>query len=134
MIRHNEIWDITATLLMEVEPDLQEIALEEIQGRTAITTDGARLGISSNVEDLSGLTSTSGYLTHMLHQTEISHYKKKNEREKKRAYECVWEIEHDSFTPLCCLLVEVLRGRPQISTKHWLLNYPSSGTNNTARQ
>ena len=53
-IRHNEIRDITANLLSEVcndvwvEPDLQELTTEELPGRTANTTDGARLDIAVN--------------------------------------------------------------------------------------
>ena len=53
-ICHNEIRDITANLLSEVcndvrvEPDLQELSTEELSGRTANTTDGARLDIAVN--------------------------------------------------------------------------------------
>ena len=45
---------ITANLLSEVcndvrvEPDLQELTIEVLSGRTAITTDGARLDIAVN--------------------------------------------------------------------------------------
>ena len=53
-IRHNEIRDLTATLLSEVcndvcvKPDLQAITTEELSKRTANTTDGARLDIAAN--------------------------------------------------------------------------------------
>ena len=53
-IRHNEIRDITANLLTEVcrdvqvEPDLQEVSNEGLSGRSAITTDGARLDIAAS--------------------------------------------------------------------------------------
>ena len=50
----NEIRDITATLLSEVcndvrvEPDLQEVTMEELSWKSTITTDGARLDIAAN--------------------------------------------------------------------------------------
>ena len=53
-IHHNEIRDLTATLLTEVcnnvhvEPDLQEITDEVMTRKTAITTEGARLDIAVN--------------------------------------------------------------------------------------
>ena len=53
-IRHNEICDLTATLLTEVcqdvciEPGLQPISNEVLTGATANTQDGARLDISAN--------------------------------------------------------------------------------------
>ena len=53
-IRHNEIRDLTATLLTEVchdvctEPGLQPISNEILTGATANTQDGARLDIAVN--------------------------------------------------------------------------------------
>ena len=53
-IRHNEIRDLTATLMTEVcnnvcvEPDLQPFSSETMARRTAITTDNARLDIVAN--------------------------------------------------------------------------------------
>ena len=53
-LRHNEIRDLTATLLTEicndvqVEPELQEIATETMSGRTANTKDGARLDVAAS--------------------------------------------------------------------------------------
>ena len=53
-IRHNEIRDITANLLTEVcndvcvEPELHEVTTEELSGRSAIMTEGARLDITAN--------------------------------------------------------------------------------------
>ena len=52
--RKNDVSEITANLLSEVcndvrvEPDLQELTTEELSGRTANTTDGARLDIAVN--------------------------------------------------------------------------------------
>ena len=53
-LRHNEIRDLTTTLLTEVcndvkvEPDLQDITTETMTRRTANTEDGARLDIVAN--------------------------------------------------------------------------------------
>ena len=53
-IRHNKIRDIIENLLSEVcndvrvEPELQELTTEELSGRTANTTNGARLDITIN--------------------------------------------------------------------------------------
>ena len=53
-IRHNEIRDLTATLLTEVcssvtiEPDLQVLTTEEFSNRTANTSESARLDIAAN--------------------------------------------------------------------------------------
>ena len=53
-IRHNEIRDLTATLLIEVcsqvvtEPELQPVSQEEFSLSSANVQDGARLGIAMN--------------------------------------------------------------------------------------
>ncbi len=53
-LRHNEIRDLTATLLTEVcsdvkiEPTLQEVTTETMDRRTANISDGARLDIAAN--------------------------------------------------------------------------------------
>ena len=53
-IRHNEIGDLTATLLTEVcssvtiEPDLQALTTEEFSNRTANISESARLDITAN--------------------------------------------------------------------------------------
>ena len=53
-IRHNEVRDITATLLTEVchdvcvEPDLQPVTTDQLNGASANRQDGARLDISAN--------------------------------------------------------------------------------------
>ena len=52
-LRHNEIRDLTAVLLTEVcnnvqvEPELQVITSETLSGRSANTTDGARLDVAA---------------------------------------------------------------------------------------
>ena len=54
IIRHNEIRDLTATLLTEVccevsiEPELQPVMPPQLTGATANAQDGARLDISAN--------------------------------------------------------------------------------------
>ena len=51
-MRHNEVRDITATLLAEVchgvtiEPHLQPLSGESLSHRSAITEDGARLDVA----------------------------------------------------------------------------------------
>ena len=53
-LRHNEIRDLTATLLPEVrndvqvEPELQEINTETMSGRSANTTNGVRLDVAAS--------------------------------------------------------------------------------------
>lgn len=112
-IRHNEIRDITANLLSEVcndvrvEPDLQEVTTEELSGRTANTTDGARLDIAVN--GFWGGRFERTFLDVRVfnpyapsnRNTTIEKCFRKHELEKKRAYsQRVREIEHASFTPL----------------------------------
>ena len=53
-LRHNEIRDITASLLTEVcsdvrvEPDLQPVTPDQLDGASANSQDGARLDLSAN--------------------------------------------------------------------------------------
>ena len=53
-LRHNEIRDITASLLTEVcsevcvEPDLQPVTSDQLNGASANSQDGARLDVSAN--------------------------------------------------------------------------------------
>ena len=112
-IRHNEIRDITAILLTEVcsdvcvEPNLQEVSSEDLSGRTAISTNGARLDIAAygfwggryertflDVRVFNPHAASN-------RNTTIERCYTKHEKEKKRAYEQrVREIEYASFTPL----------------------------------
>ena len=72
-MRHNEVRDITATLLTEVchgvttEPHLQPLSGESFSHRSAITDDGARLDVAMygfiGVEDLKRHLLMSGFLT-----------------------------------------------------------------------
>ena len=112
-IRHNEIRDITTTLLTEVcndvrvEPDLQEVTTEELRGRSANTTDGARLDIAVNgfwggrFERTFVDVRVFNPYAPSNRNTTIEKTYRKHEMEKKRAYaQRVREIEHSSFTPL----------------------------------
>ena len=53
-LRHNEVRDLTAALMTEVchddcvEPHLQPLTGESLDGASAITTDGARLDVAVN--------------------------------------------------------------------------------------
>ena len=112
-VRHNEVRDITATLLTEVchgvttEPHLQPLTGESLSHRSAITEDGARLDVAMygfwggrfekafidvRVFNPSAQSNRHGSLSAIY---------RKHEQEKKRQYDQrVREIEHATFTPL----------------------------------
>ena len=112
-LRHNEIRDITASLLTEVcsevcvEPDLQPVTSDQLNGASANSQDSARLDMSANgvwggrfqktyfdVRVFNPLTPSNK------NQAPASVYRK-HELEKKRAYQQrIQEVEHSSFTPL----------------------------------
>ena len=111
--RHNEIRDITASLLTEVcsevcvEPDLQPVTPDQLNGASANSQDGARLDVSANgvwggrfqktyfdVRVFNPLAPSNR------NQAPAAVYRK-HELEKKRAYQQrIQEVEHSSFTPL----------------------------------
>ena len=113
IIRHNEVRDLTASLLTEVchdvrvEPDLQPVTGEMMTGSTSNTNDGARLDIAVN-----GFWGGRFEKTYMdvrvfnphapsNRNTSIAQCYRKHEQEKKRSYDQrIREIEHASFTPL----------------------------------
>ena len=112
-IRHNEIRDITASLMSEVchavgtEPCLQPVTGEQLTHRTANREEGARLDIVA--QSFWGRDRQSAFfdvrvfnpyaLTYR--NSNLSQNYRRNEQEKKRAYdERVREIEHGSFSPL----------------------------------
>ena len=112
-IRHNEIRDLTATLLTEVcndvciEPELQPVTDEELTGSTANSRTGARLDIAAN--GVWGGTFERTYFDVSVfnphapsnRQTNLQSVYRKHEKIKKRAYEQrIREIEHATFTPL----------------------------------
>ena len=111
--RHNEIRDLTATLLTEVckdvrvEPELQPVTHEVLNGATANSQDGARLDIAAN--GVWGGNFERTYFDVRVfnphaptnRHTQLSSCYRKHEREKKRAYkQRVREVEHATFTPL----------------------------------
>ena len=112
-IRHNEIRDLTATLLTEVcndvciEPELQPVTDEELTGSTANSRTGARLDIAAN--GVWGGTFERTYFDVRVfnphapsnRQTNLQSVYRKHEKIKKRAYEQrIREIEHATFSPL----------------------------------
>ena len=112
-IRHNEIRNLTATLLTEVchdvciEPELQPVPAEALSGASANSQDGARLDIAAN--GVWGGTFERTYFDVRVfnphapsnRHPQLSSCYRKHERIKKRAYEQrVREVEHSSFTPL----------------------------------
>ena len=112
-IRHNEIGDLTANLLSEVcsdvqiEPDLQPLTGEILNGATSNSQDGARLGIAAN-GFWGGRYQRTYFDVRVFNphamsnrQTSLAACYRKQEAIKKRAYERrVREVEHSSFTPL----------------------------------
>ena len=112
-IRHNEIRDLTATLLTEVcndvcvEPALQPVTDEVLRGATANSQAGARLDIAAN--GFWGGTFERTYFDVRIfnphapsnrHPDPQSVYRR-HERVKKRAYEQrIREVEHATFSPL----------------------------------
>ena len=111
-IRHNEIRDLTATLLTEVcndvctEPELQPVTDEELIGATANSQAGARLDIAAN--GVWGGTFERTYFDIRVfnphapsnRHTDLQSVYRKHEQIKKRAYEWIREVEHATFSPL----------------------------------
>ena len=112
-IRHNEVRDITASLLMEVchsvsiEPHLQPITGESMSHRTANTDDQSRLDIAAS-GFWGGRFKRAFFDVRVFNpsaqsnqQTSLTSTYRCHELEKKRQYEQrVREVEHSTFTPL----------------------------------
>ena len=112
-IRHNEIRNLTATLLTEVchdvciEPGLQPVSNETLTGASANRQDGARLDIAAN-GFWGGTFERTFFDVRVFNphapsnrHTQLSSCYRKHEQMKKRAYEQrIREVEHASFTPL----------------------------------
>lgn len=112
-LRHNEIRDLTARLLTEVcndvqvEPELQEITTEALSGRSANTTNGARLDVAASgfwggrrERTLVDVRVFNPFAPSNSNTT-LDRCFTKHEREKARAYEQrVREVEHATFVPL----------------------------------
>ena len=111
-IRHNEIRDITASLLTEVcpnvaiEPPLQPLSGETFRLASANTDNGARLDIRAR--GFSNTRQDAYFYVRVFHPNapsnrsiSLSAAYKKHEDEKKRIYaQHVLKIEHGVFTPL----------------------------------
>ena len=113
IVRHNEICDITASLLTEVchdillEPDLQPLTGEVIPRETSVKSDDASLDIARSRFWGGGFKWT--YLDVRIFNpyapsnrgTSIPNSYRKHEHEKKQAYERrLLEVVHLTFTPL----------------------------------
>ena len=113
IIRHNEIRDLTASVLTEVchdvrvEPDLQPITDETMTAATANTSDGARLDIAMNrfwggrfERTFVDVRVFNPYAPSNRNST-ISTCYRNHENQKKRTYDQrIREVEHATFTPL----------------------------------
>ena len=112
-IRHNELRDITAGFLTEMchnvgtEPPLQPLSGEQLTLRSANREDGARLDIAA--DNFWGRDRSRAFFDIRVfspfaqshRNTSLSQCYKKNEQEKKRAYDQrIREVEHESFSPL----------------------------------
>ena len=112
-IRHNELRDLTASLLKETchgvatEPSLQPITSETFNAATVNTQDGARLDIVANgfwggafQRAFFDVRVFNPFAPSNRHSSLASSYRH-HENLKKRLYERrVREVEHSSFTPL----------------------------------
>ena len=110
-IRHNEVRDLTATLLTEVchnvsiEPDLQ--SLKQLSLATSNRAEGARLDVTANgfwggryERALFNVKVFNPY-TPSYRRTPLPTLYRQQENMKKRAYEQrVLKVQHVSFTPL----------------------------------
>ena len=112
-VRHNEVRDITATLLTEVchgvttEPHLQPLSGESLSHRSANTQDGARLDVA--MYGFWGGRFEKAFIDVRIfnpsaqsnRHASLSSVYRKHEQEKRREYDQrVREIEHATFTPL----------------------------------
>ena len=112
-IRHNEVRDITASLMSEVchsvctEPHLQPLSGERMSHSTAITDTNARLDISAygfwggRFERAFFDVRVFNPCARSNRQSSLQATYKRHEQEKKRQYDQrVREIEHSTFAPL----------------------------------
>ena len=112
-MRHNEVRDITTTLLTEVchgvmtESHLQPLSGESLSHRSASTQDGARLDVAmygfwgGRFEKAFIDVRTFNPSAQSNCHGPLSSVYRKHEKEKSREYnQTVCEIEHATFTPL----------------------------------
>ena len=140
-IRHNELRDVTASLLSEVchnvatEPRLQPLSGESLTHRTAITSDDARLDIRAR--GFWSAAQDAYFDVRVFHPNapsnrsgSLSSAYKKHEDSKKRAYgQRVRDVEslHLSFSPP----LGGWDGKPQPSTKGWRTCSPGNNRRHT---
>ena len=110
--RHNEIRDITASLLTDVchnvatKPPLQPLTGETLISRSANTEDNARLeicarGFWNNSQDVLFDVRVFYPNTFSNRSTVVSSIYRRHEQAKKREYgQRVHDVEHGMFTPL----------------------------------
>ena len=127
-IRHNELQDLTASLLTEVchnvatEPRLQPLSGESLAYRSAITSNEARLDIRAT--GFWTAAQDAYFDVRVFHPNapsnssgSISTAYKKHEDIKKQAYgQRVREVEHGVFTPL---VFSTTGGMGQEATTGW---------------
>ena len=112
-IRHNEVRDITASLLSEVchgvsvEPHLQSLSGETMSQRSANTDYNSRLDVSAygfwggRFERAFFDVRVFNPCTRSNRQASLQSTYRRHEQEKKRQYEQrIREVEHSTFTPL----------------------------------
>ena len=146
IIRHNEIRDIAASLLTEVcnevciEPELQPVTSDQLNGALANRQDGARLDVSANGV-WGGRFQKTYFDVRVFNPLAPSNRNqapsavfRKHELEKKRTYQQrVQDVEQSSFGPWFFLSQEawVLRPQPFISVLQHCLH--RNGIPHTAR-
>ena len=138
-IRHNEIRDLTATLLTEVcsqvavEPELQPVSQQDYPASANIQ-DGARLDIAMNgfwggrsercfvdVRVFNPLAASNA-------SSSLASCYRRHENIKKRAYaQRIREEEHASFTPLVMSASGGLAHEASDFINAWLINFQTSG-------
>ena len=112
-LRHNEIRDITASLLTEVctevcvEPELQPVSPGQLNGASANGQDGSRLDVSANgvwggrYQKTYFDVRVFNLLAPSNRNQQPAAVFRKHELEKKRAYQQrIQYVEYSSFTPL----------------------------------
>ena len=92
---------------VRIEPDLQPVSADQLNGASANSQDGARLDIFANgvwgrrFENSFFDVGVFNPFAPSNRNQDSAAIHKKHEREKKRAYEQrIREVEHSSFTPL----------------------------------
>ena len=142
-IRHNEIRDLTATLLTEVcndvctKPELQPVTDEELIGATANSQAGAQLDIQFAANRVWEGTFERTYFDIRVfnphapsnRHTNLQSVYRKHEQIKKRAYEqLIREVEHATFSPLVLSATGGLaREANFLFTRDWPPCLPPSG-------